>query len=93
MSELSAETTLRRVEFPGSRIQNEMVFFDPEVGKYYATGPVGADIWEFLQTPRLVVVIFDHISATYDIDRTTCEAEVRAFLAQMLETGLVAVEA
>lgn len=93
MSEISADTVLRRVELPGSRIQDEMVFFDQEAGKYYATGPVGADIWEFLDAPQSFAAICEHLLQLYEIDRPTCESEARAFLAQMMEAGMVAEEA
>jgi Coenzyme PQQ synthesis protein D (PqqD) len=91
MVDISAETIIRRVEMPGSRIQDEIVFFDQEAGKYYASGPVGADIWEFLDAPKTFAAICDHLISTYNVDHETCETEVRSFLGQMLEAGMVAV--
>lgn len=89
MSEIKADTLLQRVELPGSRIDDEMVFFDQEAGKYYATGTVGADIWDFLDTDRSFAAIVDHLLGLYEIDREPCESEVRGFLVQMLEAGMV----
>jgi Coenzyme PQQ synthesis protein D (PqqD) len=90
MTEIKPETIFRRVELPGSRIDDEMVFFDQEAGKYYATGPVGADVWDLLSTPKSFAAICAKLQDLYEIDRATCEAEVRAFLVQMLEAGMVA---
>jgi Coenzyme PQQ synthesis protein D (PqqD) len=89
MSEINANTVVQRVELPGSRIQDEMVFFDQEAGKYYATGPVGADIWEFLDAPKSFAAICDHLLGMYEIDHATCELEVRTFLTQMSEAGMI----
>lgn len=92
MLEITPETVIRRIELPGSRIQDEMVFFHHEAGKYYATGPVGADIWERLEAPCTFSAICDHLVAVYDIDRKTCENQVRAFLGQMLGNGMIGLE-
>lgn len=89
MSEIQADTIFQRVELLGSRIQDEMVFFDQNAGKYFATGPVGADIWEFLDSPRTFPAICDHLLGVYEIDRAACEVEVRAFLGQMLDAGII----
>lgn len=89
MSEITAETIFRRLDLPGARIENEMVFVDIDAGSYYATGEVGADIWDFLDAPRSFEAICDHLLGRYEIDRTTCEAEVRAFLAQLLDAHLI----
>ena len=90
--EIGSETIVRRVDLPGSLIQDEIVIFDPEAGKYYATGTVGADIWEQLESPRTFAALCDHLVASYDVDRETCESEVRAFLTQMLDVGMISLE-
>jgi hypothetical protein len=92
MSAIKADTTIRRVELAGSRIDDEMVFFDQEAGKYYATGSVGADIWEFLDAPRSFAAICDHLLDLYDVDHATCEAQVRGFLSQLLDARMVTAE-
>jgi hypothetical protein len=89
MGAIRADTVFRRVELPGSRIQDEMVFFDQSAGKYYATGPVGADIWEFLDAPKSFAAICDHLLNIYDVDRATCETEAGTFLTQMLDARMV----
>lgn len=90
---ISETTPFRRVDLPGSRIDDEMVFFDQTSGRYFATGPVGADIWDFLASERTFAEICTHLLNLYDIDQASCEAETRAFLTQMLEAGLVTGEA
>lgn len=93
MVEVSSQTLVRRIELPGSRIEDEMVFFSQDAGKYFATGPVGADIWEFLEAPHTFASICEHLLSLYDIDRSTCERHVSAFVAQMEAAGLVSLEA
>jgi len=93
MADIQADTVIRRVETPGSRIQDEIVFFDREAGKYYASGPVGADIWDFIETPRSFFDICEYLISSYAVDRNTCESEALTFLQQMLAAGLVVAEA
>ncbi len=91
MVEIAANTPIRRIEIPGSKIEDELVFFHHDTGKYYATGPVGAEIWEFLASDRTVSEICGHLMARFDIDRPTCEAEVDTFLQELLEAGVIRV--
>lgn len=89
MVDITANTRFRRVELPGSRIDCEMVFFDQNAGKYYATGPVGADIWDFIDSERFFSEICEHLLELYQVDRPSCEAQSKAFLSQLQEAGLV----
>ena len=89
MTDINAETCFSRAELLGSRVQDEIVFFDPAAGKYYATGSVGADIWEFIEAPKSFFAICEHLLNTYDIDKATCEIEVLAFLQRMLDARVI----
>ncbi|MDJ0922050.1 MAG: PqqD family peptide modification chaperone [Henriciella sp.] len=89
MVELETGSIIRRAELPGSRVDDEMVFFNPVAGNYYGTGPVGAEIWDFLETPRSLSEICDHLLAKFEVDRQTCEAQLRSFISEMLNEGIV----
>ena len=80
-----------RSDVQGSRLGEEIVFFDDRVGKYFATGPVGADIWEMLESPTDFETICINLVASYDIDDTTCRSQAFAFLGKMIEIDLVEV--
>lgn len=89
MVRIDPGTKLKRVELLGSRIDDELIFFDQQVGRYYATGSVGADVWEILDSPKSVSEICDRLQELYEIDRITCETQLYPFLQDLLETGLV----
>lgn len=90
MTQMESATIFRRVELPGSRIDHEIVLFDQQAGRYYATGEIGANIWEFLQIPRTFGEICSHLLESYDVDADTCRSGVQEFLTQMLAAKLVA---
>jgi hypothetical protein len=91
MNEISAETRFSRGMLAGSRIEDEMVFFNQETGKYYSTGSVGADIWEFLNAPRAFSDICSHLAGLYNVDPRECETQTREFLTEMTRAGLLFV--
>lgn len=91
MIEIADEMLFQRIDLPGSRIQDEMVFFHQDAGKYYAVGPVGAEIWDFLATPKSFAAICEHLLNRFEIDQPTCEIEVRKFLDELANTKMIEV--
>ena len=84
-------TIVERQEFLGSRVDTEMVFFDQMAGKYFATGPVGADIWDLLESSCTIGAICSQLLGKYEVDPATCAKQVGAFVEQMRQAGLLAV--
>lgn len=90
MTQLGLETRFRRIEVPGSKVRDEMIFFNPEAGKYSAIGTVGIEIWQLLaDRDRSLGEICDHLLAEFDVDRETCERDVSDFVKQMVDAGLL----
>lgn len=89
MSHDSTPPLYRRAQISGSALGDEIVFFDDRVGKYFATGAVGADIWRMLETPSTLDTIVSRLLETYDVDAQTCRMETQAFLDQMMAADLV----
>lgn len=85
---VTVETTLQRTDLPGSQIDEELVFFNQKTGKYYGTGPIGAQIWNFIESPKSVAEICDHLLEKFDVDRETCENHVVDFASEMIAGGI-----
>ncbi len=58
-------------------------------GKYYGTQVVGKRVWAMLEQPMSVDDLSAELLQQFDVDRQTCEREVRAFVDQLLAEGLV----
>lgn len=84
-----SDTLYQRHELQGSRVGDDLVIFDARAGKYFATGPVGADIWTLLETPLSARALQERLMAIYAIDAETCQSQVQDFLAKMVEADLV----
>lgn len=89
MTTASNSKLISRTEIPGSKIDDELVFFNHETGMYYGTGQVGAEIWEFLDEPRSMADICDRLLEKFEVDRDTCEKQVHLFIEEMVASGIL----
>jgi hypothetical protein len=60
-------------------------------GVYYGLDPVGARIWNLMRQPVTFAQIVDSLLHDYAIDRLTLEADVRLFVNQLADQGLVEI--
>lgn len=70
-------------------VGGEAVILGMHDGVYYGLDPVGARIWEQLQTPRNVSEIVATIVAEFNVAPAQCEADTVALLADLIARGLV----
>ena len=62
-------------------------------GVYYGLDPVGARIWNLMREPVTFAQILDSLLHDYEIDRLTLESDLRLFVNQLAEQGLVEIRA
>ncbi len=62
-------------------------------GVYYGLDPVGARVWNLLRAPVTFAQVLDALLDIYEVERLTLEADVRAFVNQLAEQGLVEISA
>jgi hypothetical protein len=72
-----------------SMLDDEMVMMDLSKGMYHMLEPVGTCIWNDLEHPRTVRDLCVALVERYDVDFQTCQEQVQAFLARLLEAGLL----
>lgn len=75
----------------GATVGEDVVLFDHEQGKYFSTGPIGAEIMRLVDsdTDMKVSDLLNELSSSYDVDRMTLETEVLGFLQIMHDEGLL----
>lgn len=93
MTIMPSDKLYQRRELQGSRVGDDLVIFDDRVGKYFATGPVGADIWAMLSQPISAAALHERLIAMYDIDLETCRSQLQDFLTKMVDADLVVAQA
>lgn len=90
MDRLNSETLFRRgSEHVETRAGDQTMMMSVARGKYYALASTAQHIWDLLAEPASVGSIVDRLLEEYDVARDVCEAEVRHFLVELLEQGLI----
>ena len=70
-------------------LAGEMAIVNFDNGVYYGLDPMGARIWNLLREPSTIEELCDTLAAQYDVERATLESDVRAFVGELAEHGLV----
>ena len=60
-------------------------------GVYYGLDQVGARIWNLMREPVTFAQILDSLLHDYEVDRPTLESDLRLFVNQLAEQGLVEI--
>ncbi|NMO95719.1 lasso peptide biosynthesis PqqD family chaperone [Paenibacillus lemnae] len=74
-----------------SDMDGEKVMMSIQHGKYYNLGRIGGRIWELAHSPVTISGMVEQLVSEYDIEPEVCEQQVRAFLKQLADEGLVQV--
>ena len=70
-------------------LSGEAVILNLRTGNYFGLSPVGARVWELLQTPRTIPQIRDLLIAEYEVDPVRCELDLQALVEQLSSQGLI----
>jgi hypothetical protein len=62
-------------------------------GVYYGLDPVGARVWNLMREPVTLAHHLESLLRLYQVDRATLESDVRHFVNQLAEQGLVEITA
>lgn len=72
-------------------IPGETVILDAAANGYFSLKGTGARIWDLLGDTTTEADIVATIVVEYDVDRVTCERDVRALLDELVERKLVVI--
>jgi len=72
-------------------VDDEVVMLSPDRGAYFGLNRVGSRIWELLTQPRQVADLCDALTAEFDVDGQTCQAETLAFVRRLERADLIEV--
>lgn len=72
-------------------LANEAVVLDLKSGTYFGLNPVGARVWQLLQSPRPIHVVRDVILDEYEVEPARCEQDILDLLNDMAARGLIEV--
>jgi len=73
-------------------LQADLLVLNAASGSYYGLNPLGKRIWQLIQEPTQVSAIRDHLLKEYEVDRERCVGELKTFLDDMAQNGLIEVK-
>ncbi len=92
-SEISpAATVVRSPDQVSGDLDGKVVLLSIENGQYYNMNEVGSRIWALLEQPMTVAELIDRLLSEFEVERSTCETEVAAFLGQLRKDNLLKVD-
>lgn len=72
-------------------IDGEAVLLDLRTGRYYGLNATGARMWALLKEGLDAAAAASTIVEEFDVDPSRAEADVEAFIASLVDRGLVGV--
>lgn len=92
---LADHDLLRRAPHQTScQLADELVLLNVDSGVYYGLDAVGTRVWQLLaEEGSTLESLCLRLIDEYDVDRPTCERDLRDLLSRLLGAGLIEVEA
>lgn len=91
---LGPDSRIRRnTDVIAAGVASETILLDPSDWTYVHFNETAARIWEALDEPRTIANVIETLMRDYAVDRSTCEAEVGSFVAEMSRRGLIVIDA
>jgi coenzyme PQQ synthesis protein D (PqqD) len=69
----------------------DLVMVSIATGTYYGVSDVAREIWESIEHPKKISDLIDGLTASYNIDRSSCEEQTLSFLGSLLNERLLRV--
>jgi Coenzyme PQQ synthesis protein D (PqqD) len=70
----------RNSEVISAQAGRDLVMVSIENGLYYGVSDVAREIWEAIESPKMISDLIDNLVAAYNIDPSLCEKQTLLFL-------------
>src|SRR6476646_6425175 len=74
-----------------AEVDQDLVMVSIVSGAYYGVSDVAREIWDAIEQPKKVSDLIVRLSATYKVDRSSCEEQTLSFLDDLLAENLLQV--
>ena len=81
----------RRDSTLSAKIDGQVVALDVAKGVCYGLDPIGSRVWALIEQPVAVATVCQTLMSEYDVDASTCEADVLDLCEQLCAEGLIAL--
>jgi hypothetical protein len=82
----------RDPEVIAAEADQDLIMVSVATGNYYGISDVAREIWDAIESPKRISDLVDDLTASYQIDSFSCEAQTLSFLEALLDEGLLQVK-
>lgn len=82
---------MRNPDLISTEMGAETVMMSIDHGEYFRLNSVGGLVWGLLGQPQTVEAICAQLCANFQVDPTTCAQDVKTFLVDMHQKGIVTI--
>jgi hypothetical protein len=72
-----------------SKVQEEIVMVNVNLGNYYSLNEVASRIWELLETEKSIDEICTFLQEEYEIDLENCREDVSQFIEHLVKLDVI----
>lgn len=72
-------------------LTDEVIVLQVASGVYFGLKGVGCALWHYIQAPRSLEAILDHLTSRYTVEKEVCEGQTLAFLEELARHELILV--
>jgi hypothetical protein len=65
------------------------VLMDSVSGEYFELNRVGSQLWRKAASPTSIAILVSDMVRDYEVDASTCEAQVQAWIEKMVSLGFL----
>lgn len=76
-------------EVVASEVDGGAALLDLRSSQYYGLNPVGAFVWDQIQTPKTLDALAAAVAEAFDVEASACRADIAGLLAQFESAGVV----
>jgi hypothetical protein len=82
----------RDPEVIAAKADQDLIMVNVSTGYYYGLSDVAREIWDAIGRPKRISDLVDDLTASYQIDFSSCEEQTLFFLQDLLDQGLLQVK-
>ena len=75
-----------------AKMDQDLIMVSVATGYYYSLSDVAREIWNAIGRPKRISDLVDDLTASYQIDSSSCEEQTLSFLEDLLHEGLLQVK-
>lgn len=79
----------RNAELVAADMDGDLVMLSIETGAYYGLTGIAPQIWRTLESPHTVDELITNLLQQYEVSEDVLRADVKVFLSEMKENGLI----